>query len=273
MKKNMYYHFALILIFSVFNINVALSAAPISTHPFDGYTGVPTSMSISVKFDEPIDPATVIVELDPLVSGTLDYYECDILSYYYSGGYPVYRDLEHCYSLVFTPSVDLSPGTSYMATVSGGGVSSPYSWFFTTDYFRTVLGEIPVKTYLYPSRHKPAVAMNSRGEYVVVWQDSSEGIKAQLYDSSGIKTGTEYSIASSAYYSDAHGPSVAMNDIGEFVVGWMDNYGWQENFQLSPLTTINYYVRKYPDEVTNTITHNVPSYIYDHIDDYEFQFS
>ncbi|MBI5664350.1 MAG: thrombospondin type 3 repeat-containing protein [Nitrospirae bacterium] len=225
------------------NFNMSFAATVLSTHPDRYAIGVPTYLPISVRLDSAVNPANVNISFIPPLAGiSIDYKDdCNILSYYYSSTTPVYRALENCYRLVFSTSDDLLPGTMYTATVSGGGIA-PYSWIFTTGDLRPVSGEFAVKTYGYPSKRKPAVAMNANGAYVVVWQDSSIGIRAQRFNASGSPVGSEIPVASSVYYSEYHGPSVAMNDSGEFVVAFKDNI--YDGCSQQPLI-IYWYVYKY----------------------------
>jgi len=70
----------------------------------------------------------------------------------------------------------------------------------------------------------PAIAMDSSGDFVVVWQDDAgvgSDIKAQRYDSSGVAQGTEITVVSDA--GNQISPDVAMDSSGNFVVVWQDN--------------------------------------------------
>jgi len=77
---------------------------------------------------------------------------------------------------------------------------------------------------------RPAIAMNSSGEYVVVWasedQDGSDyGIYFQYYDSSGTATGSETLVNSGA--DDTNGgqrnPAVTLDNNGAFAIVWMSD--------------------------------------------------
>jgi len=260
----------LILLMLLNGLNVVLSATVVSTHPANSAADVPAYMPLSVRLDQPVNPSAVSVTLNPWVSGDLDYAQCDILSYYYTDGNNlVYRPLEPCYRVVFTPSGYLMPGTAYAASISGGGIT-PYSWFLTTGFLNPA-GEHAVKSYSYPSSHRPAVGINRYGDYVVVWQDRNEGIRAQRYDSSSVPVGAEISIASGAYYSEYSAPTVAMNDNGEFVVGWMDTFS-----TAYPALSIRYYVRKFSSSGIYgggwDISSPLASYVFNNPDFYKMQF-
>ena len=72
----------------------------------------------------------------------------------------------------------------------------------------------------------PSVAMDSEGDFVVVWEasDGSDyGIYAQRYNSTGIAQGSEFRINSyttGQQYED----TVAMDSAGDFVVAWSSYY-------------------------------------------------
>jgi Ca2+-binding RTX toxin-like protein len=73
----------------------------------------------------------------------------------------------------------------------------------------------------------PVVAMNSRGEFVVVWvsdgQDGSgSGIFGQIYNSNGIAVGAEFQVGTEVD-GDQTNPAVAIDDSGSFVVAWQSD--------------------------------------------------
>ena len=71
----------------------------------------------------------------------------------------------------------------------------------------------------------PSVAMDSSGNFVVVWEDSAGAgydVTAQRYDSSGTAQGSAINVATDA--SNERYPAVAM-DSGDFVVCWHDDAG------------------------------------------------
>lgn len=77
---------------------------------------------------------------------------------------------------------------------------------------------------------EPTIAMNSSGEYIVVWasedQDGDDyGIYFQYYDSSGTAFGSETLVESSATYTvgaQRH-PTVTLDNQGEFSIAWMSD--------------------------------------------------
>ena len=84
--------------------------------------------------------------------------------------------------------------------------------------------EFQVNTYTSNEQEVPAVAMNSDGSFVVVWQSdgqdgSNYGIFGQRFDSNGNKTGSEFQV--NTYTSTAQvDPSIAADSNGSFTVVW-----------------------------------------------------
>ena len=84
--------------------------------------------------------------------------------------------------------------------------------------------QVSTNTYLY--QQNPAVAMDSDGDFVVVWEDQLEdesfyGIYAQRYDNNAIPLGTEFRVNTNTYLHQQN-PAVAMDSNGNFVVAWED---------------------------------------------------
>jgi len=249
----------LIIIILTFIPCLALSVTTISTNPPDGATDVPLYLQISIEFDQAVDASTITLSFNPPLSGSMNYEECDILRYDYSN--PGLYFTEPCYRLVFTPDTDLLPNTTYTATVSGGGLTSPYTWTFTTGSL-SATGEFSVKIDTTPSRHKPAVAMDGEGNYVVVWQDPN-GIYAQQYTASGVPVGYRIDVEGTGmYYNDEYGPAVAVNEKGEFVIAWQEKFEWERHDTVLDILAQKYDKNGYPVGPQIHITHSVPSYIY-----------
>jgi hypothetical protein len=88
--------------------------------------------------------------------------------------------------------------------------------------------EFRVNTYTTGNQYLPAVAMDARGSFVVVWysngQDgSSGGVFGQRYDAAGVPQGAEFRV-NSYTTGDQSSPSVGMDPLGNFVVVW-SSYG------------------------------------------------
>ena len=92
--------------------------------------------------------------------------------------------------------------------------------------------QFQINTYTTGSQTQPAIAMNSAGDFVVVWRsDGSFGsdsddssVQAQLFEADGSSRGGEFQV--NAYTSGPQTyPSVVMDPAGAFVVVWGSNYG------------------------------------------------
>ncbi|MBN2089781.1 hypothetical protein JW964_09210, partial [candidate division KSB1 bacterium] len=71
----------------------------------------------------------------------------------------------------------------------------------------------------------PQIAMNSNGNYVVVWYDYRNvdpDIFAQRYNSSGVKQGNSFRVNDDSGSSDQYSPAIAVDGSGNFVVVWED---------------------------------------------------
>lgn len=87
--------------------------------------------------------------------------------------------------------------------------------------------ETQVNTFTTNGQTKAAVASDSAGDYVVVWQSfgenaSSYGIYGQLYAASGARRGGEFQIDTATNGANSF-PAVAMDSAGDFVVTWQGN--------------------------------------------------
>jgi len=72
---------------------------------------------------------------------------------------------------------------------------------------------------------QPDISMNSDGYFVIVWPSvyggsNYESILAKVYDANGDQVGPIIDVVSHA--SGSYGPSVALNDDGNFLVAWVD---------------------------------------------------
>ncbi|MEZ0369930.1 MAG: hypothetical protein ACAI44_12660, partial [Candidatus Sericytochromatia bacterium] len=110
----------------------------------------------------------------------------------------------------------LSSGHSGSGNFSGGGstqLSSPVP-----------LDEFIVNTDTGMFHNFPGIAMDSTGDFVVVWQSSDQdgsdyGIYAQRYSASGKPHGNEFRVNDNTN-AKQHQAAVAMDDDGDFVVTW-----------------------------------------------------
>ncbi|MCP4000192.1 MAG: T9SS type A sorting domain-containing protein [Gammaproteobacteria bacterium] len=77
------------------------------------------------------------------------------------------------------------------------------------------------------TQQNPAVAMDSTGNFVVVWESDGTdgdgyGIYGQRYNSDGTTSGSEFNVNSSTAGNQRF-PDVAMDQTGRFAVVWMDD--------------------------------------------------
>jgi hypothetical protein len=91
--------------------------------------------------------------------------------------------------------------------------------------------EFPVNTYTVGNQVFPAVAVDPKGNFVVVWQSypnisgGKYGIYAQRFNSGSEKAGSEIPVAESFTSLEFASPTVAVDGIGNFVVAWQGYAG------------------------------------------------
>jgi hypothetical protein len=81
-----------------------------------------------------------------------------------------------------------------------------------------------VNTYTKHQQTNPAVAMNPKGNFVVVWQSFEQdgdgyGVYGQRYNAAGVAQDAEFQINTYTDYSQGM-PNIAMNAAGSFIVAW-----------------------------------------------------
>lgn len=83
--------------------------------------------------------------------------------------------------------------------------------------------EIHVNTFTDGAQEFPAVAMDDDGDFVIAWQSEDQaGIIAQRFNAAGVPQGTEIQVNSTLNGSEWY-PTVAMDDVGDFVIAWQGN--------------------------------------------------
>ena len=86
-------------------------------------------------------------------------------------------------------------------------------------------GEFLVNTYTYGNQRRPAVDMNSSGDFVVTWDVRGSGYSSEiwvrLFDSNG--TGGSQFKANNVTHDTQSYSDVAMDDGGNIVVAWQSN--------------------------------------------------
>ena len=91
-----------------------------------------------------------------------------------------------------------------------------------------ISAEFRVNTYTASSQAQPSAAMDSNGNFVIVWasdgQDgNSFGVYAQRYSAAGVAQGTEFRVNVTTTNSQDQ-PAVAMDSSGNFVVAWQSTH-------------------------------------------------
>ncbi len=96
-------------------------------------------------------------------------------------------------------------------------------------------GEFQVNTYTSTYQRYPSIAVNGSGSFVVAWTSYAQdgdgyGVFGQRFNSAGVRQGAEFQV--NTYTTSSQGPpSVALDDLGSFVVAWTsyaqdgDGYG------------------------------------------------
>jgi len=87
--------------------------------------------------------------------------------------------------------------------------------------------EFEVNSYTTYRQGSSAVAVNSSGHFIVVWESEGQdgsgyGVYAQRYDNSGVTVGSEF-LVNNVTANNQRYPSVAMNGSGEFVIAWQSD--------------------------------------------------
>jgi hypothetical protein len=97
-------------------------------------------------------------------------------------------------------------------------------------------GEFRVNTYTTNAQRRPAMAMNARGEFVVVWESygaqdgDGQGIFGQRFDASGQRRGGEFQVNTYTTSNEIR-PAVALGPGGTFVVAW-HHYDFPSNYAI-----------------------------------------
>jgi hypothetical protein len=145
---------------------------------------------------------------------------------------PEFRVNTSTTELQFAPSVAAdSVGNFVVAWSSGGYGGNPADVLgqrFASD--GTPLGaEFRVNTYTTYGQYRPAVAADSAGNFVVVWDgsraDDTSGVSGQRFASSGAFLGPEFRVNTTTTDFQII-PSVAADAAGNFVVAWTTSQGY-----------------------------------------------
>ena len=87
-------------------------------------------------------------------------------------------------------------------------------------------GDFPVNSTTVESQMGPRLAMDSSGDFVVVWTSQHQdgqgyGVFGQQFERSGRPVGPEFQVNTYTFGGQAR-PDVAISDFGSFVVSWTD---------------------------------------------------
>jgi hypothetical protein len=125
------------------------------------------------------------------------------------------------------PAVACDPSGNFVVVWEGDGDGSGNYGIFGQRYDATgaAAGEqFQINTYTTDFQITPAVSMDARGDFVVVWGSKSQdgdgyGVFGQRFDALGNRTGAEFPVNTYTTGSQAS-PTVAMDRAGAFVVAW-----------------------------------------------------
>ena len=137
-----------------------------------------------------------------------------------------------------TPDMAMDSNGNFVVAWESAGQDGPSAGVYAqrNDNAGIPLGsEFRVNTYTIASQKAPSVAMDSDGDFVVVWESqgqdgSNYGVYGQRYNSAGVPQSSEFRINTYTTYIQRN-PSVAMDSDGDFVVAWQShgqdgsNYG------------------------------------------------
>jgi hypothetical protein len=145
-------------------------------------------------------------------------------------GYKIYKDSNPTAITTITPGTILTFTDNDMAKDEHHTykiyslIGAVESTAFLTINASTIQGEFKVSTYSTSVQSKSKIAMDSNGNYVVVWHSNGQdgslyGIYAQRYNNTGAKVGPEFKVNTTTLNNQIQ-PSVAMDSDGDFVISW-----------------------------------------------------
>ena len=137
-----------------------------------------------------------------------------------------------------TPDMAMDSNGNFVVAWESAGQDGPSAGVYAQRYDNAGIplgSEFRVNTYTIASQKAPSVAMDSDGDFVVVWESqgqdgSNYGVYGQRYNSAGVPQSSEFRINTYTTYIQRN-PSVAMDSDGDFVVAWQShgqdgsNYG------------------------------------------------
>ncbi|MBX9852717.1 MAG: cadherin domain-containing protein [Cytophagaceae bacterium] len=118
----------------------------------------------------------------------------------------------------------------FVITWQGSGQDGSYEGVYAQRYNAAGLAqgsEFRVNTYTTSSQNNPSIAMDSDGDFVIVWETYNQdgnyfGIYAKRYNAAGVAQGSEFPV--NTYTTGTQrSPSIAMDSDGDFVIVWESN--------------------------------------------------
>lgn len=118
----------------------------------------------------------------------------------------------------------LTAGFILALALAPAGTARPSTANFTPH---TIGDDFQVNSYTTGSQNMPAVASDSNGNFVIVWESSNAAsgdtsglsIQGQRYNSQGLAQGSQFQV-NSYTTNNQQNPAVAMDSDGDFVVTW-----------------------------------------------------
>jgi hypothetical protein len=124
------------------------------------------------------------------------------------------------------PSVAMDSDGNFVVAWESSGQDGSSNGIYAQQYNNAGVpqgSEFRVNTWTTNSQEHPAVAMDSDGDFIIVWDSSHEGsgngIYAQRYDNAGIPQGSEFLVNTTTTNQQGFA-SVAMDSDGDFIVVW-----------------------------------------------------
>lgn len=131
----------------------------------------------------------------------------------------------------FLPAVAMDAAGDFVITWTTRGQDGDAYGVYAKRYNSVGIaqgGEFQVNTYTTGSQLRPAVAMDTVGDFVITWSSIGQNavdydIYAQRYNAAGVAQSSEFKV-NTAVSSTQRDPSVAMDAVGDFVIAYQSIY-------------------------------------------------
>ena len=125
------------------------------------------------------------------------------------------------------PAIAMTPDGDYVVVWQDFGDDGSGFGIFAQRYNshgQAQGSNFPVNTTVDDAQRRADVAVSDSGDFVVVWEDdtvgnSKRGIRGQRFDAVGAVQGPEFDISTDPEIDHTY-PEVAMDSVGNFIVGW-----------------------------------------------------